>query len=442
MRNRSFTLAGWLLVLIMQWFARVEASDSETITFMNDGGWCWYQDPRALIHDDKLVIAGVSGQTGDVKVCVYDLALNRNLGTLVLDAQFERDDHDVPALYARPDGSLLAMWAKHGSEKIHYYSISAPDDYLDWGPIREFHHEYEERWGVTYMNLYFLEKEGLLYNFFRDGRTYNPTFITSADQGETWGNRTHFIADEVGGRHRPYARYLQRDANTVGISFTEAHPRDFGNSLYYAEFRKGTFYTVDGQKIKDLSEGPLVPAEAERLYLGSGNTRKGEGFESVPNSAWTCAAVSDSNQYPHIGYTLYLNNDDHRFRLASWNGRRWNDREIAYAGKCLYPRESSYTGLMAFNPSDPSKVFISSDVDPASGKDHGGLHEIYSATIKPRDNVSTISWKPVTSGSDYRNLRPICVAADGYTVLIWLHGPWNTYKDYATDVVGLVLERP
>lgn len=292
------------------------------------------------------------------------------------------------------------------------------------------------------MNLYFLEQEGLLYNFFRDGKTYNPTFITSSDNGESWGNRTHFIADEIGGRHRPYPRYLQRDPNTLGISFTEGHPRNFGNSIYYADFREGAFYKVDGTKIKDLAEGPLTPAEAERLYHGSDTEQKYEGFESVPNSAWTCATASDAERNPHVGYTLYLSNNDHRYRVASWNGSRWMDREIAYAGKYLYQKESSYTGLLSFNPNDPAQVVISSDVDPSIGKDLGGKHEIYLAKFGLQDDINSIQWKAVTSNSEHRNLRPIFIVGEGYEIVIWLRGPWRTYTDYESDVVGVILSQP
>ena len=412
------------------------------ITFMKDGGWCWYQDPRVIINNEKLIVAGLSGQSGDVKISIYDLESRKDLGTVVLHEKFQRDDHNVPALYARPDGSILAVYAKHGNEKIHYYRISDPVNYLKWEEEQRFVHDYPQRRGVTYINLYTMKNKGLLYNFFRSGDTYNPTFITSSDEGETWGNRTHFLADEVDGRHRPYARYLQRDANTVGVSFTEGHPRKYGNSLYYADFRDGAFYNVDGSIIKNLSDGPLVPSETERIFLGSDTSKKPKGFESVPNSAWTCTMASDVKGNPHVGYTLYLSNSDHRYRIASWNGTAWTDREIAYAGKCLYTRESSYTGLMAFDPADPSKVAISTDVDPVTGKSLGGTHEIYVGNVGASNKISSIQWKPVTIGSGHRNIRPIIVSGEGYTVLLWLSGPWNTFTDYKSDVVGLVIACP
>lgn len=331
------------------------------------------------------------------------------------------------------------MWAKHANEKKHYYSISSTTNYTEWGTKQEFVHAYKENKGVTYMNLYYMENEKLLYNFFRDGPSFNPTFITSTDFGKTWSsNSSHFIEDAVEGRQRPYARYFQKDENTVGISFTDGHPRQYGNSLYYAEFSNGSFFNVDGSKIKDF-EGPLKTTEAEKVYKGSETKTKLKGFESVPNSAWSCATGKDADNNPHMGYSLYLSNSDHRFRIASWNGSKWIDREIAYGGKCLYTMESSYTGLMAFDPEDVSQVYISTDVDPSIGKDLGGLHEIYTAKIGLNDDVLTIKWEAVTSNSKYRNIRPIVVAGEGHKVLLWLNGPWNSFVNYEADVKGIVL---
>ena len=412
---------------------------SKFTTYMKDGGWCWYQDPRVIINNDKLIIGGLSGQSGDVKVGVFDLKSNTVDGTVVLDKNFQRDDHDVPAFYARPDGSLLAVWARHANEKAHHYAISSPTNYLEWGERKKFIHDYEERTGVTYMNLHYMENEGVLYNFFRDGPTFNPSFITSKDHGETWGNRTHFIADDVEGRQRPYVKYFQKDKNTVGLSFTDGHPRGYGNSLYYAEFKNGAFYNIDGTKIKDLKDGPLLTPESEKIFKGSETKNKPKGFESVPNSAWTCAMVNDSKNNPHIGYTLYLSDNDHRFKIAIWTGKKWVDKEIAYAGTGLYNLESSYTGLMAFDPEDPSMVYISTDVNPSTGKKMRGIHEIYSAKIEVNDDISTIKWKAITKNSEFRNIRPLVVSKEGHKVLLWLNGPWYSFVNYNVDVIGINL---
>jgi len=437
----AFLAAGSELYTYLNTFYPIDKV-SDHITFMEDGGWCWYQDPRAIISNEKLVISGLSGQSGDVRLGVFDLKSEKQDSSLVLHEKFQVDDHNVPALYKRPNGSILAMWAKHANEKVHYYNISDPNDYLKWERPKIFQHDYDSKKGVTYMNLYYVENEGKLYNFFRDGLNFNPTFITSTDHGETWGDRTHFISNDVEGFQRPYARYLQVDENTIGISYTDAHPRAFGNNLYYVEYTNHAFYNVDGSKIKSLNEGPLRSSEAEKLYSGSNTKEKPIVNESVPNSAWTCAMAKDQYNNPHIGYTLYLSDSDHRYRITSWDGKKWNDREIAYAGKYLYKVESSYTGLFAFDPEDPTQVYISTDVNPTTGEDLGGNHEIYSAKIDGNDDISTIIWKPITKNSPHRNIRPIVVANEGYKVLLWLYGPWHSYVNYDSNVIGKILERP
>ncbi|MDQ8201440.1 BNR-4 repeat-containing protein [Pelagicoccus sp. SDUM812003] len=407
-----------------------------------DTGWCWFQDPRAIILQGKLVIGGVDGQTGDVTLGVFDLATETALGSALLHPALQRDDHNAPALYGRPDGRLLAMWSMHGNEKKHYYRVSEADDFLRWGALREYNHDYADKRGVTYTNLYYLEDQGALYNIFRDGEHFNPCYIRSTDHGETWGELTHFITHDLGSRQRPYARYVQKDASTVAISFTDAHPRQYGNHIYYAAYRDGAFFRADGSEIKRLSQGPLRTGEAERVYEGSGQRREGGHGESAPNSAWTGAMAVDRDGNPHIGYSLYLTNEDHRYRLASWDGAKWVDREIAFAGNCLWDVETSYTGLLAFDPGDPRRVYISTDVDPATGESSGGVHEIYTAWIEAVDDVSTIEWSPITRGSEHRNIRPMVVAGDGYKALVWQNGPWTGFVNYDTDAVGLVLERP
>lgn len=422
-------------------FYPIDKSTSYT-TFMKDGGWCWYQDPRAIISNQKLIIGGLSGQSGDVRLGIFDLKNEALDSIITLAEDIGADDHNVPALYKRPDESILAVWAKHAREKKHYSSISTSKDFLNWSVIDTFEHDYKKGPGVTYMNLHYLENQNKLYNFFRDGTNFNPSFITSPDYGKTWGNRTHFISNEVKGFQRPYAKYLQVDKNTIGVSYTDAHPRKYGNNIYYAEFKNNNFYTVDGEFIKSLDEGPLVSSMAEKIFTGSSTMDKPAVNESVPNSAWTVAMVKDQDNHPHIGYSLYLNDDDLRFRIASWDGQKWNDREIAYAGKSLYKIESSYSGLLAFDPTDPTQVYISTDVNPSTGEDLGGKHEIYTAKVDAEDDISSIKWTALTHNSPHRNIRPVVVADEGYKVLLWLYGPWKTFKNYDVNVVGKILEYP
>ncbi|MCU0788565.1 MAG: hypothetical protein MUC91_10320, partial [Verrucomicrobia bacterium] len=121
-----------------------------------------------------------------------------------------------------------------------------------------------------------------------------------------------------------------------------------------------------------------------------------------------------------------------------WDGRKWNDREVAFGGKCLYPQEASYTGLITLDPLDPAVVFISSDVNPATGKDLGGMHEIYRARVGATDDVTAIHWKAVTQNSGIRNIRPVILREGDHRVVLWNRGKFNTYTDYRLDTVGFV----
>ena len=110
---------------------------------------------------------------------------------------------------------------------------------------------------------------------------------------------------------------------------------------------------------------------------------------------------------------------------------------VAFGGKCLYDRESSYTGLITMDPVDPSVVFISTDVDPSTGKELGS-HEIFRAKMGLKDSIKTIEWEPVTQDSPVRNVRPMVLRDGAQRVVLWQRGRFSTYKDYDLDTVGFV----
>ncbi|WP_096086218.1 BNR-4 repeat-containing protein [Agaribacterium haliotis] len=416
-------------------------------SFVEDLGWCWYQDPRVIIHNGKLIIGGISGQSGDIRVGVFDLAGGKLDGVAVLDAAFEIDDHNGPVFHVRDDGSLVAVWAEHGKEDKHYYAISSKDNYLSWSERKVMQHDFvkdpDNYWGgVTYMNLYSIKKQHRLYNFFRMGSDLNPYFVYSEDDGATWGHRSHFVADEFDVHQRPYMRYNQVNDNLIGLFFSDAHPRQYGNSVYYAGFDGEAFYKADGSLINYFSDGPLVASDTDKIYQGSETTVKPEGFGSVPNAAWSTDVESDKNEHPHVAYSLYLSNSDQRFRMARWTGSAWHDREVAYAGPSLYEMEASYTGLIALDPEDPENVVISTNVHPNTGDFLSEQYEIYIAKVKEADDVSSIDWQSLTQNSSEKNFRPIIVSAEGWKVVLWMQGEFPHFEDFNTRIVGHILERP
>jgi len=53
--------------------------------FMENGGWCWFQDPRGIIADRKLIMGAVKGHgNGEALVGVYDLKKKKSLGFVIV----------------------------------------------------------------------------------------------------------------------------------------------------------------------------------------------------------------------------------------------------------------------------------------------------------------------------------------------------------------------
>ena len=140
------------------------ADPHEFTVFMKDGGWCWYQDPRAILHDGKVIILGsVKGNgAGEALIGVYDLKQNKALGSFTAHPKFDKDDHNSPVFFARPDNRLVAVYARHNRDQQHCYRISAPGNFLAWSEEKVLLHDHK----TTYMN-----HPVLFYDFDDDGCT-------------------------------------------------------------------------------------------------------------------------------------------------------------------------------------------------------------------------------------------------------------------------------
>jgi hypothetical protein len=241
------------------------------IVFNDDGGWCWFQDERAIVYKDRLLIGSVAAgvrdlaRCGNIEVVTYELStghkrldvLHPNLSGGP-DSRY--DDHNSPAFLVRPDGRVLAVYAKHGSENHFYYRISAePGNPAAWQPERTFVPSETSR--ITYSNLLWvgLENggEGRIYNFFRglDARN-KPSCAWSDDLGETWKAGGVLIDVPAQFPHRPYVKYVSDGADTVHMFYTDGHPQEFGNnSNYHIYYKDGELHKSDGTPIRSLAEG-------------------------------------------------------------------------------------------------------------------------------------------------------------------------------------------
>ncbi|HMI88670.1 MAG TPA: BNR-4 repeat-containing protein [Polyangiaceae bacterium] len=417
------------------------------IVLTDEGGWCWFESSRALFYGDYLIVGSVASgfrdaaRRGDIEAIVHDVRSGQTR-VIELHDRLDLDDHDSPAWLVRPDGRLLTMYARHGTENHFYYRISEPNDPLTWGAEQTF--VPTQATLLTYSNLYLLSSEGnRIYDFYRGlDNSYKPSYAFSDDLGQTWRSGNIVInVPSTATLQRPYVRYAFNGRDTVHLVYTEAHPRDYDNSLYHIFYRDGALHHSDGVAIHTLTEGLSRPDEGTRIYQGDSQ-----------HVAWGVDVALDAAERPIAVYSVQMNSaglptgqggEDIRYRYARWDGAQWRDYPLAFAGSRLYAGEDDYSGLAALDPANPSIVYISTNADPVLGTplvsttDGRRHYEIFRGIT--RDEGATWEWLGLTQGSTVDNLRPIVPPPGngGQKVLLWLRGQYRAYTDYQQEVVAL-----
>jgi hypothetical protein len=168
-----------------------------------------------------------------------------------------------------------------------------------------------------------------------------------------------------------------------------------------------------------------------------------ENGSQVNTRAWTTDLHVDSSGKPYAIFTTRRDDipvntngyNDHRFWYARYDGTQWNVHELAKAGARLYPSEQDYTGLVALDPFNPNRLFISSTIDP---RDDTNMpkHEIFEG--QTTNGGVTWTWTPITYNSQADNIRPIVPIWDAtHTALTWMRGTYSSQLNYDMDIVGL-----
>lgn len=439
------------------------ARSAEFEVLKPNGGWCWFQDERAIVVGDQLIFGSVAAadtagsERGDIEVTSVNFR-DRSKRSFKLHPKLQSDDHNVPAFLALPDGRILATYQTHGgkmpgSDLMRWRKTIRPGDISEWTEERTL----PVGAAVSYSNPFRLEAEGGRIYLFHRGVGFNPNYLVSDDAGESfrYGGRLLSWPRPVGKAGftgadggRPYLKYAQAGDDTIHVITTEDHPRAFDNSIYHGFIRAGKWHATDARVLGELSatrETALKPTDLTPVFRGDQD-----------HVAWMCDLHIGADGHPRVLFSVQRggaahrgkgraegDGQDHRYYYARWTGKEWKADEIARAGRRLYPGEDDYTGLGAIDPQNVNSVVISTDAHPVTGEPlvssaDGKRHwEIFRG--ESRDDGAVWNWTAVTKNSAADNLRPIIpIAPKGRasSALLWLRGTFRTYTDYDLDVVG------
>ena len=427
--------------------AQTDWVSGRMIQFNDNGAWSWFEDERAIVDaENGLILAsttadgsGALGRNGGTDVATFDLTTGRTQ-RFSLNGNIQADDHNTAALLKMDDGRYLAAYANHGTDRVTRSRTSThPGDSSSWNSEVTR----TNIGSTTYNNLFQLSGEsGRIYNFTRTNN-WDPNLLVSDDNGASWQAGGNLIRTSSGSI-RPYVKYTSNEVDQIHFINTENHPRNFDNSVYHGYIQSGQVFDSFGNVIDSQLDSVGIASNAgSRIFQGDAD-----------NVAWVSDIHLDSSGNPVVAFTVQKDSaglssghpdagQDHRYHYARFDGNQWNHHEIAFAGSRLYAGEDDYTGNIAINPDNTNEVYISTNVDPATGNAlistaDGQRHwEIFKG--QTADNGATWTWNAVTQNSTVDNLRPIVPKWDSQkTALLWMRGDYTSYTNYNLAVVGTV----
>ncbi len=430
------------------------------IQFNDNGGWCWYQDERAIVDmtAGKLLLGsdgsgtgvGGSARSGDVEAVLFDLK-TRSLQRYTLregdPSVFYCDDHCAPAFLLRPDGKYLAFYAAHFNDSSSHYRLF---DGSTWGPEKVFDWKKERPGGVnfqtTYSNLHYLSAEGRMYNFVR-GNNKSPNVMVSTDMGTSWVYGGQLTTNANVGYNNGYYKYSSNGVDRIDFICSDYHPRDFPTSIFHGYIKNAKVYRSDGTIVDDNLLDTLNLASTAKLTLMFADNTVVNG--DTMHRCWntdvqryddgTIATIITARANDNQGGSSTAINPDLRFLYSRFDGSKWTTTYLGKAGSKLYASEQDYTGLGAMHPNDPNTIYISTPFDPRDNTNLG-VHEIFKGVTA--DQGKSWAWTAITQKSVRDNMRPVVPMWDrNNAALLWWRGTYLSAQSYNSAIVGILDRR-
>lgn len=417
---------------------------SSTTRLCGDGVWSWFSDPRALCDGDALITGWVT-KDGVIQVARHDL-ISHGTVTTELELTWEADDHDSPTFVKLSDGRYTAFYCWHSIDGTFplYRTSLEPGSVVGWGPMQLVPENVQGHAGATYVNPLPVPCRQDAYHLFWRGADYKPTMSTGtydpSSRTWTWSGAWNLISVTTG---RPYVKYADDAGQRIGLAFTNGHPKETENSIYYAEIRPEdggeAFFRADGSRIKDFGLLPLQLDESDVVFDCTAEP------ELTGGNSWVWDVAFDEFGAPVVTYVTFPSKQVHQYHWARFNGAVWEDAILVWdsggsiADTTINPQQHYYSGGIVLDPNDPETCYLSRR-NPWGGWDIDQW--------KTDDGGDTWSVRHIALGTADENVRPVVPRSlpDDADVVLWLNGQYDFFEhdhelpdpDYRYDTSVLV----
>ncbi len=459
--NRSVLFSAIMLTVCLSQpaFSLPRDRVAGNMMLINDNaGWCWYQDEK-IIYDpvDGSIITstaahpfglGGSARGNDVDATTFKIATGKRTRVPMCDRG--GDDHNMGALWIRPDGRYLHIYAGHNANDLSYYRVTTnPNDGSSWAAELNYNwvtlSGLPDTTNLTYSNVLYLSAEGTgsgrLYNIVR-GFGRNPNIAYSDDWGRTWhyGGRLSAPSGRSG-YSNGYYKFNSNGVDRIDFITTEHHPREYNNSIYHGYIKGGKSHNSYGTVIDNniFNQKCSHPEDFTRVFRAS------PVRSNSYHTAWTVELERDAHGQPVCLFTTRYGRRvfggkvgaaDHRLFYGRFDGSKWHYTKLCKMGPGLHRPEQDYTGLGCIHPNDANLIYVSTPFDPRDGSALSH-YEIFKGVTS--NNGATWDWTQITFDSTVDNIRPAIPKWDANnTAVFWTRGSYPGQEQYDMALVGMI----
>jgi len=285
----------------------------------NDGAWCWFSDPRAIMVNDNFIVGWVKSN-GTIEAAKFNTNTT-NIKTNELYYQLERDDHNNPSFAKKASGEVIAMYTRHSKKDLFINHLKDDKNKFEFSKAQLIHPISKKdlknfpKETIAYANPYRLEKENNRIYCFGRWTGFKPNMMWSDDNAISWSKSNVIVTNyPFNSDNRPYVKYYSDGYSKIHMVFTDGHPKvEATNSVYYAYYENGAFYKASGKKICNINQLPFEPKDADVIYSSNLKERR----------AWIADIGQDENNNPVLLYTKSPSTTNHEYWYSSYINKEW-----------------------------------------------------------------------------------------------------------------------